>query len=100
MQYVMEQFWSRWRKEYLANLDTRQKWPKSKRNLKVGDIVIIQEEAPRPQWPLGKIVEASRDEQGLSRTYRQDSHGHQEPNRKIIDHRKSSTEVGPRFRSY
>ena len=68
VQYVVEQFWSRWRKEYLANLNTRQKWPRSKRNLKVGDIVIIQEEAPRAQLPLGKIVEASKDEQGLVRT--------------------------------
>ena len=34
----------------------------------MGDIVIIQEEAPRAQWPLGKIVEASKDEQGLVRT--------------------------------
>ena len=68
MQYVVEQFWSRWRKEYLANLNTRQKWPRSKQNLKVGDIVIIQEDAPRAQWPLGKIVEASKDEQGLVRT--------------------------------
>ena len=68
VQYVVEQFWSRWRKEYLANLNTRQKWPRSKKNLKVGDIVIIQEDAPRAQWPLGKIVEASKDEQGLVRT--------------------------------
>ena len=68
VQYVVEQFWSRWRKEYLANLNTRQKWPISKRNLMVGDIVIIQEDAPRAQWPLGKIVEASKDEQGLVRT--------------------------------
>ncbi|XP_029204334.2 uncharacterized protein LOC114968363 [Acropora millepora] len=68
VQYVVEQFWSRWRKEYLANLNTRQKWPRSKQNLKVGDIVIIQEDAPRAQWPLGKIVEASKDEQGLVRT--------------------------------
>ena len=36
--------------------------------LKVGDIVIIQEDAPRAEWPLGKIVEASKDEQGLVRT--------------------------------
>ena len=39
VQYVVEQFWSRWRKAYLANLNTRQKRPRSKQNLKVGDIV-------------------------------------------------------------
>ena len=34
----------------------------------MGDVVIIQEDAPRAQWPLGKIVEASKDKQGLVRT--------------------------------
>ena len=68
VQYVVEQFRSRLHKEYLANLNTRHKWPRSKRNLKVGDIVIIWEDAPRAQWPLGKIVEATKDEQGLIRT--------------------------------
>ncbi|XP_015760419.1 PREDICTED: uncharacterized protein LOC107339618 [Acropora digitifera] len=67
VQYVVEQFWSRWRKEYLANLNTRQKQPRSKQNLKVGDIVIIQEDAPRARCQLREIVEASKDQKGLVR---------------------------------
>ena len=46
-QFLAEQFWSRWRKENLINLNSRQKWFQPKRNLKIGDIVIVQQEVPR-----------------------------------------------------
>ena len=58
----------RWRKEYLINLNSRQKWFQPKRNLKIGDIVIVQEEVPRNEWPLGKITDTSTDQQGLVRS--------------------------------
>ncbi|KAI7789742.1 hypothetical protein IRJ41_004483 [Triplophysa rosa] len=41
VQYLINEFWSRWRKEYLLNLQTRQKWHKSRRNTKVNDITDI-----------------------------------------------------------
>ena len=44
VQFLAEQFWSRWRKEYLINLSLRQKWFLPKRNLKIGDVVIVQDE--------------------------------------------------------
>ena len=65
VQFLAEQFWSRWRKEYLINLNSRQKWLQPKRNLKIGDIVIVQEEVPRNEWPLGKIMDTSTDQKGL-----------------------------------
>ncbi len=40
VQYLAEQFWNRWRKEYLANIAARQKWNVSKINLLVNDIVM------------------------------------------------------------
>ncbi|XP_070562373.1 uncharacterized protein [Ptychodera flava] len=43
-------FWKRWIREYLPSLQQRQKWLKPKRNLAVGDLVIIiDENAPRGQ---------------------------------------------------
>ena len=45
VQFLAEQFWSRWRKENLINLNSRQKWFQPKRNLKNGDIVIVQQES-------------------------------------------------------
>ena len=62
---MAEQLWSRWGKEYLINLNSRQKWFQPKRNLKIGDIVIVQEEVPRNEWSLGKIMDTSTDQQGL-----------------------------------
>ena len=68
VQFLAEQFWSRWRKEYLINLNSRQKCFQPKRNLKIGDIVIVQEEVPRNEWPLGKITDTSTDQKGLVRS--------------------------------
>jgi hypothetical protein len=41
VQYLANLFWSRWTKEYLPLLQERQKWHCAKRNLQVGDIVLV-----------------------------------------------------------
>ena len=68
VQYLIEQFWSRWKREYLLNISVRQKWHVARRNLKVNDVVIIKEDLlPRNQWQLGRIVETTVDSDGLVR---------------------------------
>ena len=68
VQYLIEQFWSRWKREYLLNLSTRQKWHVPRRNLKVNDMVIIKDSnLPRNQWQLGRVVEAPQENDGLVR---------------------------------
>jgi len=68
VQYLVEQFWSRWKKEYLLNISIRQKWHVRRRNLKVDDIVIIKEDTlPRNQWQLGRVVETTEGSDGLVR---------------------------------
>ena len=58
MQYLANEFWTRWRKEYLLNLQTRQKWHMDKRNLKVNDIVLLQDDlVPRNEWKLARVTE-------------------------------------------
>lgn len=67
-QFRMEQFWSRWRREYLAQITLRQKWHGVRRNIKEGDIVLVKDiNLPRNQWPLGRVIESSPDEDGLVR---------------------------------
>ena len=66
-QFLAEQFWSRWRKEYLINLSLRQKSFLPKRNIKIGDVVIVQDEVPRNEWPLGMVMETSMNQEGLVR---------------------------------
>ena len=53
---MANEFWSRWRKEYLQTLQVRQKWNNPKRNFKVGDVVIIKDEdLPRNEWKMGRV---------------------------------------------
>ncbi|XP_023807775.1 uncharacterized protein LOC111946875 [Oryzias latipes] len=57
VQFLANEFWSRWKKEYLLNLQQRQKWHKAHRNSKVNDIVILQDESvPRNAWKLAKVT--------------------------------------------
>lgn len=68
VQYLAEQFWSRWRKEYLANIALRQRWHTPRRNLQVGDIVMMKgEDAHRNEWRLGRVSETTTDKDGLVR---------------------------------
>ena len=56
VQYLANEFWIRWRKEYLQNLQTRSKWQGKKRNAQVDIVLISDDNLPRSQWHLGKIV--------------------------------------------
>lgn len=68
VQYLAEQFWSRWRREYICNIAIRQRWHTPRRNLKVGDIVMERtEDQPRNEWKLAKVVETVTDKDGLVR---------------------------------
>ncbi|MEE9353165.1 MAG: hypothetical protein V3U94_01940, partial [Candidatus Thorarchaeota archaeon] len=68
VQFLAEQFWSRWRKEYLLNLNLRQKWHLPKRNLLPEDLVIISDDdAARSEWQLARVIEAKEDADGLVR---------------------------------
>ena len=45
VQHLANEFWSRWRKEFLSTLRARSKWTIKKRNFKINDIVLIQTNA-------------------------------------------------------
>ena len=66
---LTEAFWKRWKSEYLPMLQLRQKWFAPKKELKVGDMVMISSESTsRGVWPLGIVEEVFRDADGLVRT--------------------------------
>jgi hypothetical protein len=66
VQAISERFWKRWLKEYLPQLQLRQKWLKTNPNLKVGDIVlIVDENSPRGLWPMGLVISVSPGRDGL-----------------------------------
>ena len=71
VQYLADIFWKRWSKEYLPLLQSRQKWTTIRKNLAVGDIVLVSaENSPRNSWPLGRVVEVFADKKGLVRRTR------------------------------
>jgi hypothetical protein len=53
----MQEFWSRWRNDYLNTLQQRSKWRQGKYEIKVNDVVIVKEDKVPPlNWPLAIIT--------------------------------------------
>ena len=51
-------FWKRWVKEYLPTLQSRKKWAHERRDLKVGDLVLLAEDKLAPlHWGMGRVLE-------------------------------------------
>ena len=64
-QYLADQFWRRWVREYLPVLQVRQKWTHRVANLQVGDLVLVaNENVSRGHWPLGRINHTYPDQDG------------------------------------
>ena len=70
VQHFANEFWTRWKKEYLLNLQQRQKWNKPRRNACVGDIVFIKDDGNLPcnLWQLARVTEAYQSADGHVRT--------------------------------
>lgn len=56
VQQVSQQFWRRWKQDYLHTLQQRQKWFKHGRDLKIGDLVLINSDSPPLQWNLARVT--------------------------------------------
>ena len=68
VQYLADQFWRRWIKEYLPLLQRRQKWLTQNPNMAVGDLVLLVDEStPRGQWAKGLVQEVFPDQKGIVR---------------------------------
>ena len=61
VQYLVNEFWCKWKREFLQSLQSRQKWISVKRNLQVDDVVIVKDDSlPRNRWklqPVAKVLE-------------------------------------------
>ncbi|KAK3748971.1 hypothetical protein QZH41_006839 [Actinostola sp. cb2023] len=68
VQYLANEFWLRWKKEFLQTLQQRPKWIPTNRNMKIDDIVIIKEESqPRNRWQLARVADTYPGDDGLVR---------------------------------
>ncbi|XP_053402806.1 uncharacterized protein LOC123550418 [Mercenaria mercenaria] len=65
VQYLAEQFWGKWRREYLNTLQNRRKWNYEQQPLCVNDIVLLKDrDVNRISWPMARVTRVfpSKDE--------------------------------------
>ncbi|XP_077970607.1 uncharacterized protein LOC120336254 [Styela clava] len=68
-QYLANEFWRRWIREYLPTIIERHKWFQKERNFKKEDVVLVVDDSqPRSRWAMGRIVDVYPDKKGLIRT--------------------------------
>ena len=68
VQHLANEFWQRFRKEYVHVSQIRQKWNTPRRNVAVNDIVLVlDKDLPRNRWAKGRVVEVFPGEDGLVR---------------------------------
>ena len=57
IQRIIDSFWKRWYRDVFPSLVPRKKWKIERRNVRVDDIVIVQDpNAIRGKWKTGRIV--------------------------------------------
>ena len=65
---MRQQFWNRWSRGYLNQLQNMSKWKHSGRQPKVHDLVLIAEDNTTPlQWPLARILELYQGNDEIAR---------------------------------
>ena len=70
VQYLANQFWHRWRVEYLATLQSRQKWTGKTRNFAVGDVVLVKDDdifTNRNGCPMALVTETFHSDDEIVR---------------------------------
>ena len=70
LQEILDEFWTRWTKEYLSTLLERSKWETSQRDYEIGDIVLLVDQIlPRERWKLCRIAEILPSNDNRQRRY-------------------------------
>ena len=68
IQELVRHFWHRWLREWLPALSTRKKWHRDRRDVQVGEVVlVISPDTPRRKWPLGRVLEVYPRDDGRAR---------------------------------
>ncbi|XP_074653617.1 uncharacterized protein LOC141907774 [Tubulanus polymorphus] len=68
-QALTNQYWARSTREYLPTLVQRTKWKTASRDLQIDDVVLLADDnLPRGQWPLGRIIDVHPGSDGHVRS--------------------------------
>ncbi|XDV22790.1 hypothetical protein PO909_027607 [Leuciscus waleckii] len=56
VQSLADNFWYRWRREYLPTLQSRRKWNSTQPDIQEGDLVLLKDnQSPRNKWPMALV---------------------------------------------
>jgi hypothetical protein len=55
-QRLTDYFWKRWIRECVPTLIKRAKWHGKATTIKVGEVLLAEDDGPRNSWPLGRII--------------------------------------------
>ncbi|XP_075158064.1 uncharacterized protein LOC142231336 [Haematobia irritans] len=59
--YMQQIFWKKWSSSYLALLQERSKWKSQRKNVAIGDMVLVKDDnLPPLKWLLGRVVDVVR----------------------------------------
>lgn len=68
IEQLRQQFWQRWSKEYISELQQRTKWKSSSEDIKLDSLVLMKDNnLPPLKWRLGRIVRLYTGKDGVSR---------------------------------
>ena len=68
VQQIIDSFWKRWRRDYFPTLIVRNKWHIQRRNIAVGDIVIVQDtDTMRGKWKIARVSDVYPGNDGCVR---------------------------------
>ena len=68
VQHLLRTVWKRWLREIVARLNISGKWFREKRNVEVGNILLVLDDTvPRGRWPLGRVVAVYPGKDGVVR---------------------------------
>lgn len=68
LEALRQDFWKRWTKEFLSDLQQRVKWKTTGQEVKLGDLVILKEEyLPPMKWSLGRVETLYPGSDGVTR---------------------------------
>ena len=69
VQQLANEFWRRWRNEYIHTLQNRQKWTHKQDEVSIGDVVhVLKDEGLRGDWSLARVVGVDRSHDGEVRS--------------------------------
>ena len=67
-QAFAQEFWEKFKTGYMSEITKRQRWEKKEQKVKVGDVVLVSEDAiHRNQWATGTVIETISGADGLPR---------------------------------